>query len=89
MWDLDHNLIPPTLSSQFNRCTTVHQQNTRHAEIGKFIPKKTHTKHHGTHSFQVQGTLILNGLKDLDIYNNAPSKETFLKHLKKSLIDNY
>ena len=59
---------------------------------------KTSTVTHGTNSFQVQGTLILNRLKDLDIYTNAENaenadnakkKSSFLANLKKSFIDNY
>jgi hypothetical protein len=89
MWDLDHGLLPPTLSSYFKKCNSIHQHNTRHAAIGKFIINKTNTKRYGVDSFQVQGSLTLNGLKDLDIYNNAISKKSFLNNLKKSLIGNY
>ena len=27
MWDLDHDRLPPTLSSYFNKCNTIHQHN--------------------------------------------------------------
>ena len=89
MWDLDHDTLPPSLSSYFNKRNTVHNQPTRHADDGKYSIPKTNTVHHGSSSFQVQGTLTLNRLKDLDIYKNAEDKNTFLKDLKKSLIDNY
>jgi hypothetical protein len=89
MWDLDHDTLPPTISSYFRKCNTVHQHNTRHAAIGKYAIKKTNTIKYGYKSFQVQGSLTINNLKDLDIYNNAVSKKSFLNNLKKSLINNY
>ena len=89
MWDLDHDSLPPFLSSYFKKSNTVHQHNTRHAANGKFLIPKTNTAKHGRNSFQVQGSLTLNGLKDLDIYKNYISKKSFLNNLKKSLINNY
>ena len=98
MWDLDHNCLPPSLSSYFIKRNTIHHQHTRLVDDGKFNIPKTSTVTHGTNSFQVQGTLILNRLKDLDIYTNAENaenadnakkKSTFLANLKKSFIDNY
>ena len=89
MWDLDHDTLPPTLSSYFKKCNTVHQHNTRHADTGKFHINKTNTIKYGLNSFQVQGSLTLNGLKDLDIYNNATSKKYVLNKLKTSLLGNY
>ena len=89
MWDLDHNSLPPTLSSYFKKCEDIHQHNTRHAANGKLQIKKNNTIKYGVNSFQVQGSLTLNSLKDLDIYKNAISKKSFLSNLKKSLINNY
>ncbi len=86
MWDLDHDNIPPSLSTYFKKCNTVHQHNTRHAARGKYLIKHTNTIQYGKKSFQVQGSLTLNGLKDLDI---AVSKKSFLNNLKKSILDNY
>ena len=72
--------------------------NTRLADDGKLNIPKTRTETHGSRSFQVQGSLILNRLKDLDIYKNADNaenadndkkKSSFLANLKKSLIANY
>ena len=89
MWDLDHDTIPPALSTYFKKRNTVHHHNTGHAAIGKYQIKRTNTIQYGKNSFQVQGSLTLNGLKDLDIYNNAVSKKSFLNNLKKSILDNY
>ena len=89
MWDLDHDILPPTLSSYFKKRNLIHQYNTRTAGDGKFHIKKTNTKRYGHNSFQVQGSLILNNLKDLDIYKNACSKKSFLNKLKNQLLEKY
>ena len=89
MWDLDHSMLPPSLSSYFKKCDSVHPYNTRHAMAGKYHVSKTNTKKYGLNSFQVHGSITLNNLKNLDIYNNAISKKSFLSNLKKSLIDSY
>ena len=88
MWDLDHNTLPPTLSTYFVKCTDIHQR-TRLANADKLRVKKTNTKTHGFNSFQVQGSLILNELKELDLYKDATSKKSFLVNLKKSLLEKY
>ena len=89
MWDLDHNSLPPTLSSYFKNHGEIHDQHTRLAHRGKFKVNKINTVKHGGKSFQVQGSVTLNKLKDLDIYKNATSKESFLSNLKTSLLVNY
>ena len=89
MWDLDHNSLPPTLSSYFKKHGEIHDQHTRLAHHGKFKVNKTNTVKHGGKSFQVQGSVTLNKIKDLDIYKNATSKESFLSNLKTSLLGNY
>ena len=44
---------------------------------------------YGRASFQVQGSRMLNHLKDDAIYNQAFSKVSFLSKLKKSFLDSY
>jgi hypothetical protein len=89
LWDLDHDTLPPSLSTYFNKRNVIHGQHTRIAHDGKYNIPKTNTVTHGSSSFQVQGSLILNRLKSLDIYKNAESKTDFLKKHKKFLIDKY
>ena len=89
MWDLDHNSLPSTLSSYFKKHGDIHDQHTRLAHRGKFKVNKTNTVNYGGKSFQVQGSVTLNKLKDLDIYKNAISKESFLNNLKTSLLNKY
>ena len=87
--DMDHDSLPPSLSTYFKKRNVIHNQHTRIAHDGKYNIPKTNTITHGSRSFQVQGSLILNRLKSLDIYKDAESKTIFLNNLKKSLIDNY
>ena len=47
------------------------------ATAEKFSVKKSNTKRFGLKSFQVQGSQILNKMKDLDIYKNSGSKRFF------------
>ena len=89
MWDLDHDTLPPTLSSYFKKCNLVHQYNTRQVGNDKLYIKKTNTQRYGLKSFQVQGSLVLNKLKEEDLYNNSISKVSFLKKLKKRFVDKY
>ena len=88
MWDLDHDLLPESLSPYFIKRSITHGYRTRHAESGKLSINKTNTKRHGQMSFQVQGSLILNNLKDLEFYNSY-SKFAFLKKLKDQMVQNY
>ena len=89
MWDLENNLLPPSLSSYFVKTNQIHNHNTRQVSSGKYFIKKTLTTQYGINSFQVQGALVLNKLKDLDIYNNATSKKQFLNNLKIKLLNEY
>ena len=56
MWDLDHDLLPESLSPYFIKRSITHGYRTRHAESGKLSINKTNTKRHGQMSFQVQGS---------------------------------
>ena len=89
MWDLEHNTLPPTLSTYFVKHQDLHHQRTRLAAADQYRIKKTRTKTHGTKSFQVQGTITLNEIKELDIYKDATSKKSFLDNLKKKLLEQY
>jgi len=89
MWDLEHNSLPPTLSTYFVKHQDLHHQRTRLAVADQYRIKKTRTKTHGTKSFQVQGTITLNEIKELDIYKDATSKKSFLDNLKKKLLNQY
>ena len=89
MWDLDHNTLPGSLSSYFSKRKIVHDHLTRHAYNDKYSIKKCNTNRYGINSFQVQGSLTLNKLKDIDIYLKSHSKFAFLNNLKLQYLETY
>ena len=82
MWDVDKNILPLSLSSYFKKRDQVHDFNTRQASSGKYHIQAKNTIKYGVNSFQNKGALILNELKDMDIYSNARTKKQFLNNLK-------
>ena len=89
LWDLDHNELPTSLSNLFLRRDEAHSHRTRMAVSNKYTVIKTNTKRYGEKSFQVEGAILLNRLKDLDIYNNSNTKSTFLLKYKNAFLDTY
>ena len=57
--------------------------------LGKYSVKKFNTKRYGQKSFQVEGSITINKLKDMNIYMNSPSKTAFLNKYKNSFLDLY
>ena len=88
LWDLDHETLPVSLSSYFNKINATHSHQTRQANVNKYKVNRANTRY-GLKSFQIQGSIFLNNLKNTDIYNNALSKFIFLKNYKKSIIESY
>jgi hypothetical protein len=88
LWDLDHETLPPSLSSYFTKVNETHTHATRLATSNKYRIIKTNTLY-GKKSFQVQGSIALNALKDTDIYQSSQNKNNFLKKLKASIIQSY
>ena len=88
LWDLDHETLPVSLSSYFNKINVTHSHGTRQATANKYRVNRANTQY-GKNSLQIQGSSFLNRLKNNDIYNNAPSKSNFLEKYKKSIIDLY
>jgi hypothetical protein len=89
MWDLDHDILPSSLASYFTKIRENHPYPTRLAASDKLAIKKCNTKSYGFNSFQIQGALLLNDLKDKELYTSARSKKSFLNNLKKSYLDSY
>ena len=88
LWDVDHGIIPPTLSTYFKKTESLHQHATRQATSGKYQVVKNQSMI-GNQSFLSTGTIILNKLKDMSIYKEANSKKHFLVKLKENLVANY
>ena len=66
MWDLDHDILPESLSSHFIKRSQIHNHQTRQVTSNKYDIKRVNTTTHGLKSFQVQGSIAINKLKDLD-----------------------
>ena len=79
MWDYDHDQLPCSLNTYFRKRKYDHGHNTRMVTADKLSIIRTNTNIYGT-----QGVIRLNELKDMDIYKNAFSKESFFKSLKQT-----
>ena len=89
MWDYDHNTLPPSLRTLFNRSNLIHNYSTRAASKGSLHHGNVRTDKYGIKSFKYQGVKILNNLKNMNLYNDAITKISFLKELKSDLISYY
>ena len=77
MWDLDHNLLPESLSTYFVKRRVDHDHLTRMATSDKLTIKNYNTSKYVHKSFQNQGALLLNELKEQELYVNARSNNFF------------
>ena len=89
MWDYDHDTLPESLKAHFKRANLVQNYSTRRASKGSLFYGKVNTTKYGIQSFKYQGIKVLNGLKNMPIYQNSPSKPIFLKELKSHLLSCY
>ena len=89
MWDLDHNTLPSSLSSYFTKRRNDHTHLTRMATSDKLSIHQFNTNRYGQKSFQIQGALVLNKLKEQELYNTARTKQVFLKKIKESFLVSY
>ena len=88
MWDFDHGILPSTLNTLFVRRADIHGLNLRNA-ANQRLYTATKKNNYGFYSFSKMGSVLLNELKDLNIYNDANSKNIFLMKYKRSLIEQY
>ena len=79
LWDLDHDTLPASLVTYFSKINKTHTHETRQATSNKYRVNRANTLY-GKNSFQIQGSELLNKLKNTDIYNNAWSKSNFLNN---------
>ena len=89
MWDFDHDILPVSLSSYFSRRNETHTYLTRLATSNKLTINQFNTNKYGRQSFQIQGALLLNELKEQELYTNAKTKQGFLKKFKENIIASY
>ena len=89
MWDYDHDTLPESLKAHFKRANLVHNYSTRSASKRSLFYGKDNITKYGIQSFKYQGIKVLNGLKNMSIYQYSPSKPIFLKELKSHLLSCY
>ena len=87
MWDYDHETIPETLKTWFNK--PHHSYPTRFAMLGKLTPPVSNSTKFGTYSFRNEGTKLLNELKDTELYLKSRSRKNFITKFKNEIINNY
>jgi len=89
MWDYDKGTLPESLNPLFTKRSDVHSLNLRNARDDRLYIARKQTTRFGINSFSHKGSLLLNELKDLEIYNRSVSKMCFLKKYKKSIFESY
>ena len=89
MWDFDHNTLPKSLNVLFKKTRNMHAYSTRFVNSDKLTIPRVNSSAYGDKSFQVIGAVKLNQLKDCDYYNNALTKQSFLKSLKETMVGKY
>ena len=89
MWDFDHGNLPEDLNSLFTTRSDIHTINLRNAGNDRLYTATRRSTKYGFLSFSHQGSLLLNELKELDIYNNSTSKKTFSKKYKDNIFGGY
>ena len=89
MWDFDNDNLPDNLNSLFTRRTEVHSRNLRNTQNNRLYTSSLTNTNYGSNSFSQIGSLLLNELKDLDIFTSSTNKITFMKKYKQMLIDAY
>ena len=82
LWDLEKEVLPPSLSAYFTKANSTHNFNTRFASSGKYVIRNS------TNSFQSIGAKISNVLTSTQAFS-ATNKKTFLANIKEELLSNY
>ena len=89
MWDYDHETLPENLNLLFSRRSDVHSINLRNTSNQRLYTSTRRNTNYGSNSFSHTGSLLLNELKDMNIYNESASKTVFLKNYKHLMFANY
>ena len=89
MWDYDHGTLPVSLTPLFVRRNEIHSMNLRNAANNQLYTATKRNSKFGSNSFSQIGSLLLNELKNMSIYNESNSKSTFIMKYKRWLIEKY
>ena len=89
MWDYDHGSLPDAFLGFFTKISDIHSHNTRSAVSNKLAKNVNVRTAHGKKSFKITGVDIFNEINNLPFYKSSCTRQTFLKHYKNFLIDQY
>ena len=89
MWDFDHGSLPDAFSGFFTKISDVHSHNTRSSTSKKLAKNIFVRTAHGKNLFKITGVDLFNEINTLSFYKSSRTRETFLKHYKNYLIDQY
>ena len=89
MWDYDHGSLPDAFFGFFTKISAIHSHNTRSAASNKLAKNVSVRTVHGKKSFKITGVDIFNEINNLPFYKSSRTRQTFLKHYKNFLIDQY
>ena len=89
MWDYDHGSLPQVFQGFFTKISDVHSHHTRSSasdDLAKTIYAKTI---HGNKLFKIIGVNTFNEINKLPFYRSSRTRQCFLNHYKKYLIEKY
>ena len=89
MWDYDHGSLPQVFQGFFTKISDVHSHHTRSSvsdDLAKTICAKTI---HGSKLFKIIGVNTFNEINKLPFYQSSRTRQCFLNHYKKYLIEKY
>ena len=89
MWDFDHGSLPDAFSGFFTKISDVHSHNTRSSTSKKLAKNIFVRTAHGKNLFKITGVDLFNEINTFSFYKSSRTRETFLKHYKNYLIDQY
>ena len=89
MWDFDHGSLPDCFNEIFHYTKDRHNYGTRSAAKKLLSIDHHRTKLHGEKSFHVNGTRVLNEIKEHSFYSESSNKKSFKAKLKALIIDSY
>ena len=89
MWDFDHGSLPDAFFGFFTKISDIHSHRTRSSTSNKLAKNVSVKTAHGKNLFKITGVDVFNEINNLSFYKSSRTRETFLKHYKNYLIDQY
>ena len=89
MWDFDHGNLPDDLNPLFITRSSAHSRDLRNATNQRLYTSTRRNTKYGSDSISQVGSILLNEMKDLELFNTNNSKNTFMTKYKEHLINQY